>query len=104
MTFHRNSGIAQLGEQAGGEGAEDLLRAMVHRPVQEAIQAEFDRFIGAGRFERTPTRRGWRKGFKPQTFKTRVGKLVLRVPQDCEGRFQLSLFEHYQRSEKALYV
>ncbi|HEY8484646.1 MAG TPA: IS256 family transposase [Longimicrobiales bacterium] len=102
MTFRKNISIAQLGEQARGDGPEDLLRAMVQRLVQEAIQAEFDRFIGAGRFERAKTRRGWRNGFKPRTLKTRVGKLVLRIPQDREGRFQPSLFERYQRSEKAL--
>lgn len=102
MTFHRNRSIAQLGEQTGGEGVEDLLRAMVRRLVQEAIQAEFDRFIGAGRSQRTATRRGWRNGLEPRTLRTRVGTLVLRIPQDREGRFQPSLFERYQRSERAL--
>ena len=58
MTFRKNISIAQLGEQASGDGPEDLLRAMVQRLVQEAIQAEFDRFIGAGRSKRTATRRG----------------------------------------------
>jgi transposase-like protein len=43
-----------------------------------------------------------RNGYKPRTFKTRVGKLVLRIPQDREGRFQPSIFERYERSEKAL--
>ncbi|BCH19127.1 hypothetical protein MesoLjLa_59780 [Mesorhizobium sp. L-2-11] len=33
---------------------------------------------------------------------TRVGVLELRVPQDRAGRFSTELFEHYQRSEKAL--
>jgi transposase-like protein len=31
-----------------------------------------------------------------------VGKLVLRVPQDRQGRFRTEVFERYQRSEKAL--
>jgi transposase-like protein len=31
-----------------------------------------------------------------------VGTLRLRIPKDREGRFQPSLFERYQRSEKAL--
>ncbi len=33
---------------------------------------------------------------------TRVGRLELRVPQDRDGRFSTSVFERYQRSEKAL--
>jgi putative transposase len=33
---------------------------------------------------------------------TRVGTIELRIPKDREGRFQPSLFERCQRSEKAL--
>ena len=33
---------------------------------------------------------------------TRVGPLELRVPQDRDGHFSTSVFERYQRSEKAL--
>ena len=37
-----------------------------------------------------------------RTLVTRVGKLELRVPQDRQGHFRTEVFEHYQRSEKAL--
>ena len=33
---------------------------------------------------------------------TRIGRLELRVPPDRDGRFSTSVFERYQRSEKAL--
>lgn len=102
MTFHTNANVPQSGGQGRPEAPEDLLRAMVQRLVQETIQAEFDEFLGAGPFERSGTRRGWRNGYKPRTLKTRVGKLELRIPQDRQGRFQPSLFERYERSEKAL--
>ena len=102
MTFLSKGNLPQSGGQGRLDAPEDLLRAMVQGLVQETIQAEFDQFIGAGPFKRSDTRRGWRNGFKPRTFKTRVGKLVLRIPQDREGRFQPSLFERYERSEKAL--
>jgi putative transposase len=102
MTFHSNANLPHSAGQGRPEAPEDLLRAMVQRLVQETLQAEFDQFIGAGPFERGPDRRGWRNGYKPRTLKTRVGKLVLRIPQDREGRFQPSIFERYERSEKAL--
>lgn len=102
MTFLSKGNPPQGGGQGRPDAPEDLLRAMVQGLVQETIQAEFDQFIGAGPFKRSDTRRGWRNGFKPRTFKTRVGKLVLRIPQDRQGRFQPSLFERYERSEKAL--
>jgi len=33
---------------------------------------------------------------------TRVGKLLLRVPQDRKGRFRTKAFQRHQRSDKAL--
>lgn len=80
----------------------DALRAMLAQLMQAAIQDEFHRFLGAGRWERTGERRGWRNGSQRRRLHTRVGTIELRIPKDREGRFQPSLFERYQRSEKAL--
>jgi transposase-like protein len=88
--------------QLGGEQAPaDLMRAMMQQMLQAAIQQEFDQFLGAARFERTRQRQGWRNGHKRRRLHTRVGTIELRIPKDREGRFQPSLFERYQRSEKA---
>jgi transposase-like protein len=85
-----------------GLGEEDFLRGLVERVVQQVLEAEMTSFLGAGSYERSAERRGWRNGFKPRVLKTRVGKLELLVPKDREGQFQTELFERYQRSEKAL--
>jgi transposase-like protein len=85
-----------------GLGEEDFLRGLVERVVQQVLDAEMTSFLGAGSYERSAERRGWRNGFKPRVLKTRVGKLELLVPKDREGQFQTELFERYQRSEKAL--
>jgi transposase-like protein len=79
----------------------DALRAMLAQVMQTALQQEFERFLGAGRWERSEERRGWRNGSKRRRLHTRVGTIELRIPKDREGRFQPSLFERYQRSEKA---
>jgi transposase-like protein len=86
----------------GGFGAEDFLRELVQRTVQQVLEAEMTSFLGAGTYERNGERRGWRNGYKPRTLKTRVGELELMVPKDRDGEFQTELFERYQRSEKAL--
>jgi putative transposase len=88
-----------VGERASSE---DPLRAMMQELVQAAIEQEFERHIGAGPWQRSPERRGWRNGNKGRRLKTRVGTLELRIPQDREGRFQPTLFARYQRSEQAL--
>src|SRR5215210_5283920 len=98
MAFEMKGMSAAAGDQA----PPDVMRAMLAQMMQAAIQAEFDRFMGAGPWERTGERRGWRNGSKRRRLHTRVGTIELRIPKDREGRFQPSLFERYQRSEKAL--
>jgi len=111
MTFDRNA-TAQSGARQEGTTAlaqmhgqlhepEDLLRTMFADVVQTAIASEFDRFMGAGRYERSEARTGWRNGYKPRTLKTRMGQIELRIPQDRSGQFSSSIFDRYQRSEKA---
>ena len=85
-----------------GPVPEDALRTMVETVVQEALELEFTRFLGAAPHERTDARRGWRNGVRERTLLTRVGTLTLRVPRDRDGAFQPALFARYQRSEQAL--
>lgn len=81
---------------------EDALRTMLQTLVQETLEAEFTRFLGATPHERTPARRGRRNGMRRRRLLTRVGSLELRVPRDRAGQFQPALFARYQRSEQAL--
>ena len=78
------------------------IREAVREYVQEVLEAEMDAALGAGKWERSEGRIGYRSGYYGRTLITRVGKLELRVPQDRHGRFSTEVFERYQRSEKAL--
>ena len=80
---------------------EDVLRQMLTTLVQETLEREFTRFLGAHPHERTARRRGWRNGHRRRRFTTRVGTLELRVPRDRAGQFQPTLFARYERSEQA---
>lgn len=84
------------------EVPEDVLRTMLQTLVQETLEAEFTRFLGAQPHERTASRRGWRNGTRERALLTRVGALSLRVPRDRAGEFQPTLFARYQRSEQAV--
>jgi putative transposase len=80
----------------------DFLRQLVQTYLQEYLEQEVTRHLGALPYERTEGRRGHRNGTKPRQLNTRVGKLFLSVPQTRDGSFSTELFERYQRSEKAL--
>jgi putative transposase len=101
MAFEEKTRASVSPEQAAAPPT-DLLRALVTTLVQETIQAEFARFLGAAPYERTPTRRGHRNGSYPRRLTTRVGSLTLAIPRDRAGLFRSALFAKYERSEQAL--
>jgi len=82
----------------------DFLRGAVGRFLQSLIEDEFIEHIGAGRYERSPERQGFRNGYYERQLKTRVGSIELHVPRDRAGVFRTELFERYQRSEKAFVI
>lgn len=88
--------------QALSEGdAGEAFRGMLHRMIQEVLEAEMTEALGAEKSERSAGRVGYRSGYYTRKLVTRVGTMELRVPQDREGRFSTKLFERYQRSERA---
>src|SRR3982751_1743784 len=80
----------------------DLLKALVKEALDQILQAEMTDCLGAAPGERSSGRVGYRAGYDERGLITRVGKIELRVPRDRNGEFSTSLFERFQRSEKAL--
>lgn len=78
------------------------LRDMLELIVQSALELEMSQHLGAERYERNGNRTGYRSGHRLRIFTTRVGDIELLVPQERDGMFSTTLFERYQRSEKAL--
>jgi transposase-like protein len=81
------------------------LRRLLEAVVEAGMREEAAGHVGAGDYERSGGRRGYRNGYKPRKLKTRVGELELSVPQvrGCEP-YHPSLFARWQRSERALLV
>ena len=96
------SSTAQLDAQSALINDRDFLREMTSRFLQNLLGEEFINHLGAGRYERSEERRGYRNGYYSRQLKTRVGCIELKVPRDRDGTFCTELFERYQRSEKAL--
>ena len=71
--------------------------------VNEAMVQERSAVLQARPYERCEERLGRANGFKPKTLASRVGPLLLRVPQVRDGvEFYPSALEKGARSEKAL--
>jgi putative transposase len=90
-----------LQEELNKDG--DFLKEMVRMLLQEIMEEERDTQVGVLSHQRDDTKRkANRNGYKPRSFNTRLGSLLLAKPQIREFAFQTQLFENYQRSEKAL--
>ena len=76
--------------------------------MNHAMQIEREQTLQAESHQRTDDRQGYANGFKPKTIRTRVGEVVLRIPQtrgyhDAEGRpFYPKSLERGVRSERAM--
>jgi putative transposase len=84
------------------EGGLERIGEVIQILLNTAMLAEREKYLGAGRYERTETRTGQANGFKPKTIRTRVGEIPLAVPQTRDGGFYPTCLEKGQRSEKAL--
>jgi transposase-like protein len=80
----------------------EQLTQLLESVVNQVLEAQMSEHVQAEPYERTEERRGYRNGYKPRQFTTRVGTLHLRVPQARDGSFSPELFARYQRSEQAL--
>ena len=81
---------------------DDGLKGLVTVVVNQVLEMQMSEHLSAGHYERSDGRKGYRNGYRPRQLYTRIGKLVLRVPQCRDGQFSTDLFSRFQRSEQAL--
>jgi putative transposase len=96
------AGVERLGKVVM-EGQGDALREMVAKVVHEVMAEEVEALVGAGRYERSEGRAGWRNGTRSRQWDTRVGTIELAVPRvRGEVGYFPSFLEYRRRSERAL--
>ena len=101
MAYRQRTGMTEATQSILTDDP-DFLRLIVEWVIQEVLDAEMTAHLHADPYERSASRTGYRNGYKPRQLNTRVGTLMLQVPQDRDGTFSTQLFARYQRSEKAL--
>jgi transposase-like protein len=86
-----------------GEGV-DLIRESVRLVLQDLIEVEAAEVIGAGRYERTESRRTERNGSRPRLISTQAGDVELAIPKLRQGSFFPVILERRRRIDQALYA
>ena len=74
--------LMQMVNENGLEAVAETFRILLN----EAMKIERDQTLGAGLYERTDNRQGYANGYKPKTVDTRMGKLMVNVPQVRDDR------------------
>lgn len=77
------------------------LGKLVETILNQVLEAQMREHLGADRYERSEERDGYRNEYRERQLSTRVGPLILRVPQTRDGSFSTEVFERYRRSEQA---
>lgn len=81
---------------------DDLSKTILTTVFNQLMEVQRNEYLQADEYERSEHRKSYRNGYYTRDFTTRIGTLELRVPRTRDGKFSPSVFERYQRNEKAL--
>jgi transposase-like protein len=74
-----DSGLAARAERRGY--LEEQLRCKTREWIERMVNEELEMALGVGWYERSDTRRGYRKGVRERSFTTRTGKHEIAMPR-----------------------
>lgn len=80
----------------------DAAKSILTTVFNQLMENQRTEYIHADNYEQSKSRQSQRNGYYERTFTTRIGTLDLKVPWTRDGEFSPTIFERYQRNEKAL--
>ena len=98
------SAVSELLEVFRAGDGVDLIRESVRVALQDLIEAEAVEVIGAGRYERTESRRTERNGSRPRVLTTKAGDVPLAIPKLRSGSFFPEILAPRRRIDQALHA
>ncbi|MGX6980133.1 IS256 family transposase [Vagococcus elongatus] len=81
---------------------DDVSKNILTTVFNQLMENQRTEYIQAEDYERLENRQSQRNCYYEREFTTRIGTLELKVPRTRDGGFSPSVFERYQRNEKAL--
>jgi len=103
MDKGKDTAVEAILEQLIETGPTDIASVFA-RAFELAMQIERERFLRAGRYERTPERQGYANGFKPKRVDTPAGTVTVQVPKTAghgDAPFYPHSLERGRRSVRA---
>src|SRR5690625_2359471 len=81
---------------------DNLSKNILMTVFHQLMEQQRTEYLQAEDYERSGQRVSQRNGYYDRELTTRVGTLNLKVPRTRDGKFSPTVFERYQRNEKAL--
>ena len=94
--------IIQLNEEAVKTELKDLVRKSVEETLNELLDNEAEELTGAGKYERSESRKGYRSGHYTRNLTTTSGNVKLSVPKLKGVPFETAIIERYRRRESSV--
>ncbi len=94
--------IIQLNEEVVKDELKELVRKSVEETLNELLDKEADELTGAGKYERTAARQGYRSGHYSRKLTTTSGEVRLEVPKLKGVPFETAIIECYRRRESSV--
>ncbi len=81
---------------------DDVSKNILMTVFNQLMEEQRTQYIQATEYERSSQRVSQRNGYYEREWTTRIGTMDLKVPRTRDGKFSPTVFERYQRNEKAL--
>lgn len=94
--------IIQLNEEVVKGELKELVRKSVEETLNELLDKEADELTGAGKYERTAARQGYRSRHYNRKLTTTSGEVRLEVPKLKGVPFETAIIERYRRRESSV--
>jgi len=94
--------IIRINEGAVQSHIDKLVRGSVEETLNQLLDAEAERLINAGRYERTDARKDTRAGSYRRALHTKSGEVTLKVPRLRTLPFETAIIERYRRRESSV--
>ncbi len=96
------SNVIRIDDERIQDHLKHIVRGSVEETLNALLDAEAERLVGAGRYERTEARRDTRAGSYERKLQTTAGEVSLKVPKLRRQTFETAIIERYQRRESSV--
>jgi transposase-like protein len=96
------SNVIRIDDEQIQDHLKHIVRGSVEETLNALLEAEADRLVGAGRYERTEARRDTRAGSYERKLHTTAGEVRLKVPKLRRQTFETAIIERYRRRESSV--